>query len=214
MRALIVANGDITAWERTPPDRLTADLVVAVDGGWLHCQTLGVNADVVIGDFDSLPGMILQQLQGTDTLLIQHPREKDEIDLELALIYALEQGARTMTILGGLGGRFDMTLANVSLLFHPRLQGLPIEFWHQGQKLWLILPPGDEIPGETGDTLSLLPFGGEASGIRTTNLAYPLENERLPLGFSRGLSNLLTANTANVSLESGALLAVLTHGRA
>lgn len=214
MRALIVANGDLTAWERIPPERLTTELVIAVDGGWQHCQTLGISVDALIGDFDSLPDTAINRLQGTAIKLIQHPPQKDEIDLELALMYAVEQGAIEMTILAGLGGRFDMSMANISLMLHPRLRDVPIEFWHHGQKIWLIQPPGDEIVGETGDTVSLLPFGAEVCGIQTTNLAYPLENERLQLGRARGLSNVLTANTATVSLESGVLLAVWTHGRA
>jgi thiamine pyrophosphokinase len=62
--------------------------------------------------------------------------------------------------------------------------------------------------------LSLLPLGGEAHGIHTTNLAYPLEDEDLPFGPARGVSNLLTAEVATVSLKSGTLIAVWTPGRA
>ena len=214
MRALIVANGELTAWERIPSDRLSSELIIAVDGGWQHCQTLGITPDAVIGDFDSLPDRITKHLQGSATRLIQHPPKKAEIDLELALIYALEQGAIEMTILAGLGGRFDMSMANISLMLHPRLRDVSIEFWHLGQRIWRIQPPGDEIIGEAGDTLSLLPLGGDVCGIRTTNLAYPLENENLQLGRARGVSNVLTADTATVTLENGTLLAVWTHGRA
>lgn len=214
MRALIIANGDLTARERIPSNRLSAELVIAVDGGWQHCQTLGLSPDAVVGDFDSLPDSLLNHLQASATSLIQHPPQKAEIDLELALIYALERGAIELTILAGLGGRFDMTMANISLLLHPRLRDVSVEFWHRGQKIWRIQPPGDEIMGEAGDTLSLLPLGDDAGGIQTTNLAYPLKNENLQLGLTRGVSNVLTADMATVTLESGVLLAVWTHGRA
>ena len=214
MRVLIVANGEVAAREQIPAQYLSAEMVIAVDGGWDHCQALDLNADIVMGDFDSIPGTALQVLQESDMQLIQYPSEKDETDLELALTYAVEQGASQISILGGLGGRFDMTMANISLLLHPQLLSTPIEFWHLGQRIWLIQPPGDEIPGEIGDTLSLLPFGSEAYGIRTKNLVYPLENDHLQWGLARGVSNVLSAETATVSLESGALLAIWTKGRA
>ncbi len=214
MQTLIVANGKLTAWESIPQDRLKPDLIIAVDGGWLHCQSLGLVADVVIGDFDSIDESILEELEESDTQLVHHQPEKDEIDLELALFYAVEQGAKDIVILAGLGGRFDMSLANVTLLLHPELKGVKIEFWHFDQRIWLIHPPGDEVYGESGDTLSLLPFGGDAVGITTENLAYPLESEALLMGTARGVSNVLTARRASVKLTKGTLLAVKSRGRA
>jgi thiamine pyrophosphokinase len=214
LQALIVANGDITAWSHLPNDLRFAELIIAVNGGWHHCQTLGINANVVIGDFDSLSASVLKQIEESNTQLKNYPQEKDEIDLELALLYAVDQGAGEINILGGLGGRFDMSMANVSLMLLPQLQGVSVTFWHHRQKVWLIQPPGGEIQGKAGDTLSLLPLGGEASGIRTKNLTYPLEDEDLPFGPARGVSNMLTADVATVSLERGSLLAVWTPGRA
>jgi thiamine pyrophosphokinase len=214
LQALIVANGDITAWDHLPNNLRNAGLIIAVDGGWHHCQTLGINADVVIGDFDSLTASDLKQLEESKTQLKKFPPEKDEIDLELALLYAVDQGAREINILGGLGGRFDMSIANISLMLLPQLQGVSITFWHHRQKVWLIQPPGGEILGKAGDTLSLLPLGGESRGIHTKNLAYALEDEDLPFGPARGVSNLLTAEVATISLEKGTLLAVWTPGKA
>jgi thiamine pyrophosphokinase len=214
LQALIIANGDITAWDHLPNELRNAGLTIAVDGGWHHCQTLGINANVVIGDFDSLPASALKQLEESETQLVNFPPEKNEIDLELALLYAVDQGAREINILGGLGGRFDMSIANVSLMLLPQLRRVSVTFWHHRQKVWLIQPPGAEILGKAGDTLSLLPLGGEAHGIHTTNLAYPLEDEDLPFGPARGVSNLLTAEVATVSLKSGTLIAVWTPGRA
>jgi thiamine pyrophosphokinase len=52
----------------------------------------------------------------------QHPPAKDETDLELALLLAVEQGFnREIWLFGLLGGRLDQTLANVLLLTHPAL---------------------------------------------------------------------------------------------
>ena len=214
MRVLVVANGEITSWERSPIEDVAFNKVIAVDGGYQHCKTLGINVDTVIGDLDSLHKQDLEKLQHSGAQLLPFPAEKNEIDLELALIHATDIGAEEIVVIGGLGGRFDMSLANLSLLAHPKLSGVPITFWHNRQKIWLLQPPGAEIKGNVGDTLSLLPFGIEARGIRTTNLAYPLQSESLPFGTARGVSNIFTADVASISLESGMLLAVWTSGRA
>ncbi len=83
-------------------------------------------------------------------------------------------------------------------------------------------PPRDSSPmtasaalsmlaGRPGDLVSLLPLGGDATGIWTTGLAYPLRGETLPFGIPRGISNVLTQPTATVRLRSGLLLAVVTE---
>ena len=211
MNALVIANGELT----THPDQLSQEagfeLILAVDGGYKHCQALGIIPQVVLGDFDSLQQEAVAEL-GIEA--IPFPANKDEIDLELALLHAVDAGAIRVIILAGLGGRVDMTLANLSLLTHPQLRDTPIEFWHNDQKIWRLSPPGGEINGEPGDTVSLIPFFGDAGPIHTTHLAYPLEAESLPIGPARGVSNLLEARQATVKIDKGSLLVVLTRGHA
>ncbi len=52
------------------------------------------------------------------------------------------------------------------------------------------------------------PSTGTAIGVRTDGLLYPLVDEDLPPGSTRGVSNELVAATAAVSLREGVLLAV------
>jgi thiamine pyrophosphokinase len=60
----------------------------------------------------------------------------------------------------------------------------------------------------------LIPLGGNASGITTEGLAYPLKGAELPSGSVRGISNLLEKSSAHVELSNGLLLAVHSPGRA
>ena len=71
-----------------------------------------------------------------------------------------------------------------------------------------------EVRGRSGDTVSLIPLVGDALGVRTTGLEYPLSGETLVFGATRGVSNLLLGETALVSLESGLLLCVVIHATA
>lgn len=187
--------------------------VIAADGGSRHAAPLGLTITALVGDLDSLPPEVAASLTGGQIHLEQHDRHKDETDLELALAYAIKQGASTVIVIGALGGRLDMTLSNVLLLLLPALAGVRVELWHADQTAWLIRPPGDRVLGNPGDTLSLIPLGGAATGITTENLAYPLENETLLFGPARGISNVMQENEARIALEAGILLAVHTPGK-
>ncbi len=189
-------------------------LVIAADGGSFHAKTLGLQIDAIIGDLDSMSEQRVEALSSQGIHIQRSPSEKNETDLELALLYAAEQGTGEIVVLGAFGGRLDMSLANLLLLTHPQLAQIRIEVWNGSQTAWIIRPPGDEIQGEPGDTLSLIPLNGPARGVVTENLEYPLRNELLPAGPSRGLSNVLTSNKAKVTFQEGILLVVHTPGRA
>jgi len=214
--AIVLTNGHIEdpAIIRSRLKDWTQAVVIAADGGNLHAETLGLQLHAVIGDLDSISAERLETLSAQDILIQRSPPAKDETDLELVLLYALQQGVEKIVVLGALGGRVDMSIANLLLLTHPRLAQIHIEIWSGNQTAWIIRPPGDEIQGQVGDTLSLIPLNGPARGVTTQNLEYPLCDEILPAGPSRGLSNVLSANTASIMLMEGILLAVHSPGRA
>ncbi|MEE8308188.1 MAG: thiamine diphosphokinase [Gammaproteobacteria bacterium] len=204
---VIIANGD-------PPDKETAqrhaqraDLLLAADGGAVHALALGLSPDVVIGDLDSLDSEQQTQLYAAGARFIVHPADKDETDLELALLHAAAQGAKSIVVLGALGGRLDQTLANVLLLTLPALVGRDARLVDGAQTAFVIR---DEavISGKPGDTVSLIPLGGGARGVMTTGLKYPLDDGALPFGPALGISNEMTAERARVRVRAGLLLCV------
>jgi thiamine pyrophosphokinase len=210
MRCIVLANGSIQDLE-TLRSRLAewqGAVVIAADGGWCHAQELGLQLQTVVGDLDSIAVPTRDALAREGVEIVAHPRQKDETDLELALLHAKARNATHVAVLGALGGRIDMTVSNIMLLIHPQLATLRIEFWAGMQTAWLIRPPGEQIPAQMGDTLSLIPLIEDAQGITTHNLAYALDDESLPLGPGRGVSNQVSGSPAKVSLRRGALLAV------
>ncbi len=212
MKALILVNGELYKPDvlRSRISAETFDLVLGADGGSRHAAAFNVPLDAVIGDMDSLPDLAPP---GIAPEFISYPAEKDETDLELALLYAGEQGADQIVMVGVMGGRMDMTIANIMLLTHASLSSCRIEVWHGEQTGWVIKPPGEEISGHPGDTVSLIPLGGDASGITTEGLKYPFKDEELTFGPARGISNLLEKPSARIKLSEGLLLAIHTPGR-
>lgn len=206
MRAVIVAHGDAA-----PADRevaAAADLLIAADGGALLCTEWGLLPALVVGDLDSLGADRAGTLERRGARVIAHPADKDESDTELALRCALERGADDIVLVAGLGGtRLDHELANVLLLADPRAGGrLRLV---RGATTVRALQAGGRLPlaGSPGDLVTLLPLG-EAAGIATEGLRYPLRGEPLHAGAARGLSNVIERAGASVALGAGVLIVI------
>ncbi len=204
MRAAVVANGDLVADVRLQQVWAQAELRIAADGGARNARLfLGRAPQVVIGDMDSIDDATRVWLDENRVESIQHPRAKDETDLELALMLAAERGATESIVLGAFGGRLDHFFANVMLLSRtPRLKMMDAtgEMW---------VGKGDEtIQGRTGDTMSLIPLDAFVTGVVTTALEYPLHAETLERGSTRGISNVMLGEQARVQWSDGTLLLV------
>ncbi|HLO34801.1 MAG TPA: thiamine diphosphokinase, partial [Candidatus Deferrimicrobium sp.] len=167
--------------------------------------------DLWVGDGDSIGEDELAGLVAAGVPLRRSPVDKDESDAELAVLAALDAGARRVTILGALGGdRIDHGLANVWLLGHPRLAGCDVRLLDAAARIRLVGPGRTDLGGRVGDLVSILPFAGDAAGLVTEGLRYPLRGERLPSGPSRGLSNVRDGDDASVTIGSGRILVVET----
>jgi len=195
-------------------DSLESPRVICADGGALQARALGLTPHTIIGDLDSLTATQVAAFKAAGANVIQHPPEKDETDLELALHHCLSIGAASIHILGALGGRFDQTIANILLLTHSAFRDMRIEVIDGEQVLRLLRPGAHRIDGERGDTISLIPLGAATEGITTRGLQYRLRNETLHLGPARGISNVMLTESATVAFRAGLLLLVHSSGRA
>ena len=218
--ALVIADGDVprrpvldAAW---PGWANRVDDVIAADGGYLRARRLGLRPNVLVGDLDSLDPASVRVAEADGVLLRRARADKDESDAELALLEAVARGATAITVLGVFGGpRLDHALANVWLLAHPALAGVDLVLLDGGARVRLLSAPGPDggavtaaLPGPPGGVVTLLPFGGDAAGVATHGLGYPLANEDLRAGPARGLSNVRTLADATVTLAGGQLLVI------
>ncbi len=216
-QVLIVADGDLDvpllAELAAAPER---PLVIAADGGAARALSAGVHPDIVAGDFDSLEAAERDRLERSGVELRIARVDKDESDLELCLVAALATGARRITILGALGlVRPEHSVANLLLLGDPRLDGVEVVIAGRGSRITRCGsgegPGALEVEGEPGDFVSLFPLGDAVEGVTTVGLRFPLTDETLPLGPSRGLSNELLERKARVTSRRGRLLAIHTR---
>ncbi len=206
MKAIVVAGGDAAPEDAA---RLAgADLVIAADSGAEWLASRGARPDIVIGDMDSVDSPLLERLAADGVTIERHPRDKDASDAELAVAHAVVAGADRVEILGALGGeRLDHEVANLLLLADPRWRGIGLAII-KGRATARAVHGGDMLAlnGVAGDLVTLLPVNGDAVGVQTRGLRYPLDGETLRLGRSRGLSNSVAQPPASVWLERGTLL--------
>lgn len=207
MRALVLAGGTLTATPALRRLAAEADWVVAADSGLRHAATLGVTPTLVVGDFDSVRPADLGRYPGLPQE--RHPTDKDLLDLELALMRARSLGAREVVVVGGLGGRFDQTLASVLIAARLQGEGLKVSlhdgattvyFVAAGESLSLALPPKTRF-----SLLSLRPV----SRVDLRGARYELERARLEFGSGLGVSNETKAERLELSLSAGLLAVVV-----
>lgn len=176
--------------------------LLCADSGLRHCEALGLQPDLVLGDFDSL-GSIPDAFPH-----ITAPVEKDDTDTMLAARYAISHGCSEVRIYGAFGGRFDHTFANLQTL----------RFLHENGVQGMLIGTNDiaalqgcgtvRYPKRKGFLFSVFAFTEECIGVTLCGTYYPLEDAVLTPAFPIGVSNRITDAFAEVTCKSGILLTV------
>ena len=204
---VVVVTGGDPLGDEVVPTLPAGSLVVAADSGVDHALALGLTVHTAVGDFDSVSDEGLRAVADAGGVIDRRPAAKDATDLELALETARALGARRIVVLGGHGGRLDHLLANALLLASPLLADVEVVAQMGPARVTVVRARAD-LTGRPGDLVTLLPAHGPAVGVSTDGLLYPLRDEDLPVGTTRGVSNELALDEASVRLRSGTLLAI------
>ena len=206
-RAILFVNGEIGNF--APIEKLITEktCAIAVDGGLRHLLALKITPDLLIGDLDSVSTEQVDLLTRQGVELLRFPVEKDETDLELALLETARRGYHEIYLAGALGGRVDQTLANLFLLLLPELVGSKVVVIGDDQELFMIRDQA-QISGLPGDIISLIPLDEQVNEVTTSGLDYPLSTATLYREHSRGISNMMNSTMASVKLSQGNLLCV------
>ena len=187
---------------------LTPDaFVVACDAGYRNAVRLGVQPDLIVGDFDSAPR---PETTGKTIVL---PHVKDDTDTHYAARWLLEQGCTRITLLGALGGaRLEHSLANLATGLFLAQNGVEVLLADERSELHYLLP-GTPLALQKGDWqyLSLFPLQGTLQGVTLTGVYYPLQNAALTADYPLGVSNEFVQDTAQLFCTAGCGLAVLTR---
>jgi thiamine pyrophosphokinase len=181
--------------------------VIAADRGAEYALAHGLRVELAVGDFDSITPAGLAALERSGARVDRHPPAKELTDLELALSAALAFEPRRILVIGGTGGRLDHLLGELLLFASEPYAAVEVDAL-LGRATVNVVRVDRSLAGRAGQIVTLLAAHGPAVGVRTEGLVYPLRDETLAPGSSRGVSNVFESDVARVTLEAGVLLVV------
>ena len=206
-RIVIFANGELPNAAAALSLVQPSDTIVCADGGVRQALALGLKPQVIIGDLDSLEPAEHQSALALGALVQQHPHDKNETDLELAIRYAVDRAPSSILIVAGLGRRLDQTVGNIALLSASDIADLDVRMDDGVEEVFFCRQQA-EVRGQPGDIVSLVPWGSAVEGVSTQRLRWPLHEETLYPDKTRGISNEMLEATAQVSISAGLLLVI------
>ena len=201
-RCVIVGGAPIKNYEEISDFLKKDDYFIFCDCGLSHREKLGVEPNLIIGDFDSY----IKPETDVETIVL--PCEKDDTDTVFAVKEALKRGFEDFLIIGAAGGRFDHTLGNISILTMLRRLNKKATLIDDFSEMEIV--SNEEVSiSDRYPYFSLIAINGKAEGITIKNAKYPLENAAIEPDYQYGVSNeVIKGKEALVFVESGELLLI------
>ena len=204
-RCVIIGGASIGDYETIGAMLKPDDYVIYCDCGLRHMDGLGVDPDLIVGDFDSYSN------PEYDTETIVLPCEKDDTDTVFAVKEALRRGFEDFLLIGVVGERLDHTLGNVSILLMLDSEGKVGTIIDDYSEMEIV-SDRCEMPCIIDDSyvyFSLINISGTARGVTIRGAKYPLENAEITCEYQYGVSNeVLPGCTAEVIVGEGKLLLI------
>lgn len=203
MRAFIYVGGSIY------PENITEhpkgeDLRIAADGGYANAKCLGERIDIAVGDFDSFAKQKIDE--GVE--LVELPAEKDLTDSQVCVETAISRGADEIIIIGGLSGRLDHTLANLSVLQDLHARHIHGYITDGNNRAHYIKATSHLVARSAYKYLSLIAVDETCKGVSIKGCKYELKNQPVHRRLQFAVSNEITGNCALVSVKKGGLYVI------
>lgn len=137
MKTLIITGGNINKeflQENIKENKY--DKIISADRGLEALNKINIKPDYIIGDFDSVNNEILEKYK--DIPITYLKPEKDFTDTHMALKLAIENSAKSITIIGAIGTRLDHSIANIHILKEAIENSIQAEIIDEHNKITLI----------------------------------------------------------------------------
>lgn len=201
-RCVIVGGASIERYDRIRERLCSDDFFVCCDSGLGHCEKLGIEPGLIVGDFDSHEN----PHSHVETIVL--PCEKDDTDTVFAVKEMLRRGFDEFLLIGAVGARLDHSLCNVSLLLMLDSQGKSGVILDDYSEMEIVSDKTAFID-DTCSFFSLLNITGTARNITVKGAKYPLDNAEITCDYQYGVSNeVLPGKRAEVTVGEGRLLLI------
>ncbi len=194
----IVGGGDFFGMRPTGE----GDFIIAADKGLLYLQNLGIEPNLVIGDFDSLG----HTPSGRNIIVL--PCEKNDTDMGAAVAQGVRRGYKNFILYGASGGRADHTLANIQLISSLSKRGMTAIIDAREISVTSITNGGMYFDGSAKGMISVFSHSDISSGVTISGLKYEVKNCTLKNTYALGVSNEFVGRNSEISVSDGTLTVV------
>lgn len=182
--------------------------IIGVDKGLEILDRLGFEANLAVGDFDSVPPDIKQKYQSRENTVSLNAK-KDYSDTHIAILEALKQKPDTIIIVGATGGRIDHMLANISLLGICEAENVPAYIIDENNKIRITNKPiSIKKTSRYGKYISLIPYTDKVTGVNLSGFKYKLTDATLVRDETIGISNEIEREEGFITFKSGRLIVI------
>lgn len=185
-------------------------LVICADGGAAQAKHWGLIPHAIVGDQDSLDAETKEFWSSQGVPFYLFPVAKDQTDLEIAIEFALEEGATSFVLVGAWGSRIDHSLGNLELMYRLALKDLPHILFTKNHAL-VAACNSFKADVRKGSIVSLLPLSPKVERLSTKGLLYPLDAVNIEKGSSLTISNIAVEEHISLDFGPGVLLVILEH---
>lgn len=216
MKAMVISGGTIRKDFALSFIRgYQPDYIVAADKGLAFCLENDLKADMIVGDFDSIPGGVLDTyIHRYHVPVRRFDPVKDATDTEIAVRETVKAGASRAVLLGATGTRLDHTIGNMQCLHILLDAGVEAVIADSHNRISLHEAPFTVRRAEQfGQYVSFLPAGGTVEGLTLRGFKYPLTDRRVTATDSLCISNEILEDEAKVSFVSGRLYMIQSADR-
>lgn len=196
----------------SPTARLRSQLagcrVLAADGGIRHADTLGLDPELWLGDFDSADGPLAKRFGHVPRK--DYTTQKAISDGQIAIRHALDAGAREIVLAGALGGErsdhafFNLAAAADLARNRPDVSVLLSSGCEEAVPLLAGKAFRPDWPA--GTVFSVVSFT-EMRGLTVRNAKWPLDHVEVPFGSTWTLSN-VAGEGLEILLSNGCGVAI------
>ena len=198
----IIAGGDPFSRELYDRWAYKDGLVICADRGYEYAQSLGIEPDLIMGDFDSAS----RRPEGSKVLTF--PVEKDDTDTMLAAKEGLARGCTRFMIFGATGGRIDHLIGNIQTLALLLENGATGAIAAENDHIRLLSPGEYVFPKVPGFSLSFFAYTKTVEGFTVSGTKYCAQDQVITDHSTYSMSNMITEDRARLSFAKGILLMV------
>lgn len=197
--SFVIVTGGECRIDGIVPSIADGCFVIAADSGYDTALRLGLKPSLLVGDMDSVSHV------PSDIELVRVRPEKDVTDTMLAVDIALERGAKHIKVIGGAGGRADHWLSNILMLEAYSERGIDIRLLDGTNEIF-VLCDGHTTIRSSGGYFGIIALTD--CTVTETGCKYPLERAPLRRNLPYAVSNEVTGDFAEITLEGHAVITV------